>query len=272
MEPYIIDIHAHPFCEEDLATYRAKAKGRLQRTILLHYKEDMEGRPFSMDELLRYVESHEGLSMVGSVRSDMPIKDQVAYLEPLLKAGRIVGVKFYPGYEYFHADDKDIVYPVAELCRRFGKPIIFHAGDVWDPEGTSLLMYSYAVSLHVDRLARDFPDLKIVIAHFNFPKFMDCANVVSKRANVYTDISGTIDKQDTAEDLQRLTDRYVAELTRIFDYFPNIKRKVMFGTDYCGESISLNQFEPYVEVVKKVFTPEEQKRVFHKTAEKVFFS
>lgn len=269
MKPYIIDTHAHPFCEEDLATYRLKANGCVKKTLVLHNKMNLDGSPFSMDELLRFVETHDDLVMVGSVRTDQPIEPQVTYLETLFKAKKIVAVKMYPGYEHFYPSDRNLVYPVAELCRSFGKPIIFHGGDVWDPDPAdrALLRYSYGVAEHVDELAGDFQDLNVVIAHFNFPKLIECANVVSKRKNVYTDISGTIDSSDV-----RLLDQYCADLIRVLTYFPNARGKVMFGTDYCSEYISLNQFDPYVSVVERVFASDEQENVFSATAERLFFS
>lgn len=269
MKPYIIDVHAHPFNEEDLVAYRAKANGRVKKTLVLHHKLNLDGSPFSMDELLRFVEAYDDLVMVGSVRTDQPIEPQLIYLRSLFQAKKIVGVKMYPGYEHFYPSDKNLVYPVAELCRSFGKPLIFHGGDVWDPDPAdrALLRYSYGVAEHVDELAGDFPDLNVVIAHFNFPKLIECANVVSKRKNVYTDISGTIDSSDV-----RLLNQYCTDLIRAFTYFPDAKRKVMFGTDYCSEHISLNQFDPYVRVVERVFAPDEQESVFSATAERLFFS
>jgi len=274
MEYNIIDVHSHLFCEEDLATYQKKARGRVERSIVIHYKEDFNEKPLPLpiDELLRFTEKHENLSVIGSVTYTKDIGEQVAELEPLLKEGRIIGVKMYPGYEHFYASDGKIVHPVAALCQKYGKPLVFHAGDVLDTEGTAELTYSYDVALHVDKLAEHFPDLKIVISHFNFPKFMECANVVCNRKNVYTDISGTIDAQESPKDLKQLIKQYCLDLKRALSYFPDVRRKVMFGTDYCSERTSLREFVPYIEVTENVFTASERKRVFRETAEEVYFS
>jgi predicted TIM-barrel fold metal-dependent hydrolase len=268
MKNNIIDAHTHVFTDEALKTYKKKAQGRVEKIVVLH--DIVPGDP-SLLELLDFAAKHEEIAVVGSARMNNagPIDKQVAVLDSLLQKRKIVGVKMYPGYEHFHADNEFIVYPIADLCQEHNVPLMFHAGDVWDPEGTALLEYSYDVSLCVDRLAMEFPELKIVIAHFNFPKFMECANVMSKRDNVYADISGTIDEHNEVE-MVRLIDQYTEDLKKAFAYFPDIKTKVMFGTDYCEEGISLNQFQPYVELVENVFTKEEQELVFRETARKVF--
>jgi len=159
----IIDAHTHIFNEDALLSYQEKAGDRVERMIVLH--DIMEGDP-SLEELLVFAAQHEELAVVGSARLNHAgsIEEQVVNLTALFEKKKIVGVKMYPGYEHFHADDKEVVYPIAEVCSRFNKPLIFHAGDVWDPEGTALLEYSYDVSLCVDRLAGDFPKLNIIIA------------------------------------------------------------------------------------------------------------
>lgn len=272
MDYNIIDVHSHLFCEEDRANYQRKARGRVERNVVIHYKEDFGGKPFPLAELLAFAKKHPEISVIGSVTWTEDIGEQLKALEPLLAEKRIIGIKMYPGYEHFHASDPNIVHPVAALCQKHGRPLVFHAGDVLDTEGTAELTYSYDVALHVDKLARAFPNLKIVISHFNFPRFMDCANVVSNRENVYTDISGTIDAQETPKDLKRLIKQYSLDLTRALSYFPGVRRKVMFGTDYCSERTSLNQVDPYIQVVENVFSSGERKRVFRETAEEVYFS
>lgn len=56
------------------------------------------------------------------------------------------------------------------------------------------------------------------------------------------------------------------------NYFPNIKSKIMFGTDYGGEDTPLREINPYINLVKKVFSKKEQDSVFYQLAEKVYFS
>ncbi|MEE9214298.1 MAG: amidohydrolase family protein [Thermodesulfobacteriota bacterium] len=168
----------------------------------------------------------------------------------------------------FHPSD-DKVYPMAELCQKYNKPLVFHSGDVYDFERKAALKYSHPI--HIDDLAVKFPKCKIVIAHFGFPYHIEAANIVSKNENVYTEISGTIDKPDSNKESENLLNQYAKDLQRVFSYFPEVKAKTMFGTDYGGEHTPLNQVEPYIELVERVFLKSEQENVFHKLAEDLFF-
>lgn len=111
-----------------------------------------------------------------------------------------------------------------------------------------------------------------MIAHFGFPYFLETANIVSKNANVYTEISGTIDAVGDPDRLRLLVSQYVQDLDRAFAYFPNVRRKTMFGTDYAGEHTGLNQVDPYIDVVDRVFAPEERAHVTTELAQRLLLS
>lgn len=132
--------------------------------------------------------------------------------------------------------------------------------------GEAILKYSHPI--HIDGLAIKFPERKIIIAHFGFPYHLEATNVVSKNKNVYTEISATI---DTVEEAENILSQYAKDLQRVFAYFPDVKAKTMFGTDYGGENTPLNQVEPYIELAERVFSKDEQESVFNRLAEDVFF-
>lgn len=268
----IIDTHTHIFNEETYREYQTKTKGLVKQMIAIHYwsifDQDCNINRFELDELLKFSENKEDLSVIASFDMDKEAASQLNKLEQLLKTKQIVGIKMYPGYQHFYPSD-DRIDPIAELCQSHNVPIVFHSGDVYDFEKKALLKYSQP--LHIDELAVRFPKCKIIIAHFGFPSLMQAANIISKNKNVFTDISGTIDKPETKHDGEMLVKQYIADLERVFAYFPNIKQKVMFGTDFAGEKTELNQIEPYIQVVEAVFSKEERQIAFHDLAEGLFF-
>src|SRR5690606_13770024 len=71
-------------------------------------------------------------------------------------------------------------------AQRLQLPILFHMGAHPDPR--AVLEWSHPLLL--DKVARTFPDLKIVIAHLAHPWQRDTALVLRKQPNVYADISG----------------------------------------------------------------------------------
>lgn len=262
----VIDIHTHVDDEEFYRSYMRKAKSRVDLAFVMHwYKDDLES-------ILKFVDSKPKLRLVTSVDVDGPdhIRKQLAVINRLFEGKKILGIKLYPGYQHFYVSD-DRIAPIAELCLKHNKPLVLHAGDVYDAENEALLKFSH--SIYVDELAMKFPELKIVIAHFGFPYLIECANVVSKNKNVYTDISGTIEDDFPRKEAINLFKEYRRDLQRVFNYFPDIKNKVMFGTDFgtdSGEDMPYNEIDLYLELVKQLFSKTEQQQVFSTLAKKIF--
>jgi uncharacterized protein len=258
----IIDTHTHIHNEQIYKDYSAKIKKAAKIFVMAERKTKIE-------DLLRFAATKNDVFVIGVVNIKKNIQAQLKILEKLFETKKIFGIKLYPGYQYFYPSDKKI-YPIAKLCQRYNKPLIFHSGDVYNPEGDALL--KYAQSTYVDELAVKFPKCKIIIAHFGFPYFLETANVVSKNENVYTDVSGTIDNESfSRKEMSNMLNQYVADLKRAFAYFPNIKNKVMFGTDYSGEDTPLKETQLYIALVKRVFDKKDQDNVFYKLANKLFF-
>lgn len=104
-----------------------------------------------------------------------------------LENGYIKGLKFYPGYEPFYPNDIRLKL-MYEMAIEYDVPVMFHSGDTYAPTGK----VKYSHPLHIDDLAVDYPDLKIVICHVGNPWLKDCMEVVYKNKNVYADISGLV--------------------------------------------------------------------------------
>jgi predicted TIM-barrel fold metal-dependent hydrolase len=93
------------------------------------------------------------------------------------------GWKMYPP-NGFYPDDNEFD-PYYELATELKIPIVIHQGF------TSRFKHvKYARPVNVDRVAVDFPQLKIVIAHVGFPWVDEAIMISSKNPNVYLDISG----------------------------------------------------------------------------------
>jgi len=257
----IIDAHAHINEEGRYKTYFEKAEGKISKVVLMGwYKYDIE-------EVLSFAAKKEGLYVIGSVDVGGDIKKQLERLDTLFEEKKIFGIKLCPGYQFFYPSDKKI-YPIAELCQKYNKPLIFHSGDVYNPEKDAILKYAHP--MHIDELAVKYRKCTIIISHFGFPYILETANIVSKNDNVYTDISGTLDACTLQEEMEDKLNHYIQDLKRAFSYFPDVKEKTMFGTDYSGEDTPLREIEPYIKFVQNVFTKEEQENVFYKLAESVY--
>jgi predicted TIM-barrel fold metal-dependent hydrolase len=105
-------------------------------------------------------------------------------LEELAAAGKISGLKLYPGFEEFYPADPECR-PLYELCIRHDIPAVFHAGETL----MQLWREEYNHPREIARVAERLPDLKIVIAHFAQPHLEVCRDVLRALPRVYADIS-----------------------------------------------------------------------------------
>jgi uncharacterized protein len=255
-----IEIHTHIYNEKTLKAYFKKSPFKDGKIISLHWHTE------KLENVINFSEAHKNVFVAASVDMEKLARPQIAKFEKLFKEKKIVGLKMYPGYQYFYPSDK-AVDPFAELCAKYGKPLVFHSGDFYDPEAKKPPLLKYSRPFHIDELAGRNPWTKIIIAHLGFPYQLVAANVVNKNPNVYTDISGTIDRDKP----ERVTKQYIVDLKRVLNYYPELEDKIMFGTDYSGDDTDLCQVKPYFDVVKSVFSAKKRQRVLSGLAEKLFF-
>lgn len=266
----IIDIHTHACNGKILEEYRKKSKNKVSKIIAIPFFENPPKVGEEIETLLAFSEKEPSVFPTGCFNMENGLESQLEFHEKLFREKKICAVKLFPGYQNFYPSDEKVI-PIAKLCAKYKKPLIFHSGDFYDPENKSFLKYSHPI--HIDELAVKCPETNIIAAHFGFPYFLETANIVSKNDNVFTDVSGTIDNWGISEkEIAGITGQYISDLERTFNYYPNIRKKVMFASDFSGDETDLNLVLPYMEVIEKIFSPEEQKNAFCKLAEKLFFS
>jgi uncharacterized protein len=183
----------------------------------------------------------------------------VEELTQLLLRDRVVGLKFYLGYEEYSPNDERL-YQLYEYCEKHAVPIMFHTG-VLEAGSSGLLEYSHP--LQVDRVATRFPNLTIVMAHMGNPWLIDCAAVLAKNENVYADMSAFFaeNKSITAHDVEVFKQRM--EQVRVFLYSYD---KFLFGTDY-----PLYSQKEYLGAVEALdMQGDERERVMHANAARMF--
>jgi predicted TIM-barrel fold metal-dependent hydrolase len=123
------------------------------------------------------------------------------------------GLKILPHLAELPVNHKTM-YGVYQEALELGIPVLFHMGTQFHT-GTKL---KYCRPLDVDEVAVDFPDLKLIIAHFGWPWYEETMAVVHRNLNVYFNIAGWAPK--------RIPDF-------VFSYMKGpVKEKALFGSDY----------------------------------------
>jgi predicted TIM-barrel fold metal-dependent hydrolase len=96
------------------------------------------------------------------------------------KAAGLIGVNLEPGAypQPLYADDRRL-YPIYAYCEDNNVPVVMMAGGSAGPD------LSYTVPVHVDRVAGDFPKMKLAISHGGWPWVSEILHVAFRRENVY---------------------------------------------------------------------------------------
>lgn len=102
-----------------------------------------------------------------------------AAIDAAVKMG-MKGIVIEPGLlgSPMHLDDARM-YPLYAYCEDLRIPVLFMAGGNAGPDCT------YSSPEHLDRVARDFPDLTIISGHGNWPWVAEIIHVCYRRPNIW---------------------------------------------------------------------------------------
>ena len=168
------------------------------------------------DAVRRYPDKFVGFAYVDPRRSD--------YMERLAHSVTVLGmkgVKFGPIYNAVGLDDPRLE-PVYAFCQGNDLPLTLHMGTTF----THNSPIDFGRPLHVDRVARAYPDLKIVMAHMGHPWTAEATVIIRKNPNVYGEITGLCYRPWI----------FYNSLAEIQDY--SIVDKIFFGTDFPFSSLN----------------------------------
>lgn len=248
----IIDSHTHlPKVREGrtLADSREELLQALKKYHVSYAILIPDNTPFSeigsLDEVLGLVEHDESLFVMGTIDIQKDGEPQLRKLDLLFRTRRIVAVKIFPGHDTICPTDRRLI-PVYDLCVKHDSPIVIHTGaNPGNPETAR-----YNDPKHIVKVARRFPTLKIVIAHYFWPKVEYCYELTKPYANIYYDTSGLADDEVVEE---TGLDKIKKTLTSTLKQRPN---SVVFGTDYAMCSI-----EKHIALIESLAIPTESKEM-----------
>lgn len=177
----------------------------------------------------------------------------------LQKHGHCLGIKLYPGYNAVYVNDRRH-WPLFELARAYGVPVVIHTGDTARPTG--LLKYSHPLT--VDEAAVAFPDVTFVIAHCGNPWIADAAEVAAKNPNVCIDLSGLLEGNPSDSFLFEENQGYLMLLRTWLNYLGRYD-KVMYGSDW-----PLINIPQYIKTIAYVVPEKYHEDVFYNNALRIF--
>jgi uncharacterized protein len=165
----------------------------------------------------------------------------------------LIGFHFHPIMQHFCVSDTRY-YPMFELIDELKAAVMIDVGTTGMgagmPGGHGALIRN-AHPEHIDRLAADFPDLKILMAHPGWPWVEEATAVALHKGNVYWEMSGWAPKH------------FPGNLK--VDMRGRLQDKIMFGSDYPSM--------PYSRILKEWqelgYSDQVMEKIFHGNAERI---
>jgi predicted TIM-barrel fold metal-dependent hydrolase len=145
----------------------------------------------------------------------------VAELERAIVELGLTGLKLYPMYQHWAANDRDLAFPIYRKAAELGIPVMIHqAGSTRIDAKLELGRPAL-----LDDIGREFRDLKVIIAHCGLPWVDEALFLLTKHPHFYAELSyliATLTRRDLFLFLHRCEPAFVP------------LEKIFFGTDYPG--------------------------------------
>jgi len=187
----VINIHAHlninTDAEEMIATWRKQGAMKVCVLAMGRQLATSQGY-FTNDMLLEKIKKHPDLiAGMGYIELNEPF-DPVDKIDQLKEQG-FAGLKFM-GPTHYYSDE--CYFPFYERAEQLDMPIIFHVGMVMaDEKDKEFKIYAEWMRAYtLDRIARSFPNLKLIAGHFGDPHWEEAFKVSTRHVNVYACPSG----------------------------------------------------------------------------------
>lgn len=125
------------------------------------------------------------------LKGDQFIHDK---LDMLFKEKVIKAIKIFPGHDPHYPNDLRLK-KAFELCIKHNAPLVIHTGwNSGDPD-----VANYNDPKYIVEVANQYKDLKIIIAHYFWPRVEYCYDITKGYENIYFDTSGLADEEVEAE-------------------------------------------------------------------------
>ncbi|MDF1547401.1 MAG: amidohydrolase family protein [Bacteroidales bacterium] len=227
----IIDVHTHinnyhedrVISLEDSLNHLSStmAENNVNYSLVLSSYKVNKNRP-STGQVVEAISGRDNLGVVSGISYLNYNHRDISEISSYLEQNLIKGLKCYPGYEPFYPNDSRLKVWY-EMAIEYDVPVMFHSGDTYAPSGK----VKYSHPLHIDDVAVDYPDLKIVICHVGNPWIKDCMEVVYKNKNVFTDFSGLV-LGDFSEKFERYIKKEIEEMIT----YAGDPKYLLYGTDW----------------------------------------
>jgi hypothetical protein len=159
----------------------------------------------SNDDVAAIVREHPGRFSGIAAIDPTDRKAAIAQIDKMLAAG-FVGVTIEPGaYPVpLYADDRRL-YPIYAYLEDRDVPVVIMTGGNAGPD------LSHSNPIQLDRVAADFPRLRIVVSHGNWPWVSEILHIAFRRPNVYVSPDMYLYNMPGMDDYLKAANGFLAE-------------------------------------------------------------
>ena len=157
----------------------------VDRAVILGYESAALGGRISHEQVAGYV-SKQPDKLLGFAGIDPLARDPVMSLDNAMGLG-LVGVVVSPAAAGFHPTDTRAM-ALFEACQHQRIPVLFESGIMLARESRM----EFARPALLDEVAREFPDLKIILGSGGDPWVSEGVALMAKHPTIYTEIAGLI--------------------------------------------------------------------------------
>jgi hypothetical protein len=192
----------------------ASARAGVTHSVVIALWSDYLNLHVPNEYIAGYVERRKG-NVVGVASVDpnrMTAVDELIYANETLGLN---GVKLAPPYQNFHPHSPE-AFAVYRAAAERGMFLWWHQGGVTHRRG----VLEVAQPVLLDKVAREFPDTTIVIAHMGQPWQNEVIPLLRKHENVYTDVSARCSRPAQLAQMLRMAKDY------------NALDRIVWGSDF----------------------------------------
>jgi uncharacterized protein len=191
---------------------------------------------FVAETVAKYKGRAVGLAGIDPFEQDAPKK-----LEHAVKELGLKGLKWSPVYGAFDPWCPE-AWAIYATCDRLGVPILWHQSAAF----AQFAAHEYGNPTLLDRIARTFPKLRMIVAHIGQPWVEDCVVLLRKHPQIFADLSARYHRKWQLHHAMMLAIEY------------KVTNQLLFGSDFPLRSTSealaefraLNDWGPDVKLPK----------------------
>jgi predicted TIM-barrel fold metal-dependent hydrolase len=202
----------------DLATFErvdaAREEAGIEAAVMIALKSRLLNMDIPNEFIAEYVRTRPDTTVgIASVDpNDVTAVDELRYAINTLG---LQGLKLSPPYQGFHPHSPE-AWRVFQAADDLGLPITFHQGSVFTRRG----VLEYANPVLLDKVARTFSNIRIVVAHVGQPWYAEVVAMMYKHDNMFADISARFHRPWQLHNI----------LLAARDY--RVADRILFGSDF----------------------------------------